>query len=226
MNYKNLILLTTLILLCISCKNPELIELEAAIDEFEYLQNNSDVEHQEIERLKAKFEQLNHSNNQLQPTVLYYLSNLALKQNKLQEAYDFISMAYNIDRADSIYIQKETIYNLLNPSQDTMKILENDNSSNTVQSITSIGRAEIQKLYQKQKYDEAINQTKSLIAMIMSIEKLENIKIELSQLYQDLAIFYAKQHNMTEAKNMINKAIDINPTGVNEEIKNLINKKE
>ena len=38
---------------------------------FEYLQNNSDVEHQEIERLKAKFEQLNHSNNQLQPTVLY-----------------------------------------------------------------------------------------------------------------------------------------------------------
>ena len=74
-----------------------------------------------------------------------------MRQNKLQEAYDFISMAYNIDRADSIYIQKETIYNLLNPSQDTMKILENDNSSNTVQSITSIGRAEIQKLYQKQK---------------------------------------------------------------------------
>ena len=215
-----------LILLCVSCKSTELIKLEAAIDEFDYIQNNSNFAHQEIELLKTKFEKLNHANNQLQPTVLYYLSNLALMQNKIQEAYDFISIAYSIDRADSIYLQKEKIYNLLNPSKDTIKILEHDTSSNTVQSITSIGRAEIQKLYQKQKYDEAINQTKSLIAMIMSIEKSENIKIELSQLYQDLAIFYAKQNNMAEAKKMINKAIEINPTGVNEEIKNLINKKE
>ncbi len=226
MNCKNLIVLIMLILLCVSCKSTELIKLEAAIDEFDYIQNNSNFAHQEIELLKTKFEKLNHANNQLQPTVLYYLSNLALMQNKIQEAYDFISIAYSIDRADSIYLQKEKIYNLLNPSKDTIKILEHDTSNNTVQSITSIGRAEIQKLYQKQKYDEAINQTKSLIAMIMSIEKSENIKIELSQLYQDLAIFYAKQNNMAEAKKMINKAIEINPTGVNEEIKNLINKKE
>ena len=63
-----------------------------------------------------------------------------------------------------------------------------------------------------------------LIQLIKDIKGEKEIKNELSQLYQDLAVLYAKQNNITEAKNAINKAIELNPSKENIDLKNLINK--
>ena len=51
------------------------------------------------------------------------------------------------------------------------------------------------------------------------------IKVELAQLYQDLAIFYSQQDQITEAKKFIEQAIILNATPENLEIQQLINKK-
>ena len=62
-----------------------------------------------------------------------------------------------------------------------------------------------------------------LIQLIMDLEKEELTKKELSQLYQDLAILYAKNNNVSQANIAIDKAIELNPTKENKEIKTLLN---
>ena len=57
----------------------------------------------------------------------------------------------------------------------------------------------------------------------MDLEKEELTKKELSQLYQDLAILYAKNNNVSQANIAIDKAIELNPTKENKEIKTLLN---
>ena len=91
-----------------SCKNSEIINLEAAIDEYLFLEKEKPLNTHKIERLKSKFEKLNteYLNKDNKVSKLYYLSEIALLQNKPKEAYSFISKAYNISHADSIYIQK------------------------------------------------------------------------------------------------------------------------
>ena len=61
--------------------------------------------------------------------------------------------------------------------------------------------------------------------MIKSLKKESKIKIELSQLYQDLSIFYSQQDKLDKAKEYIDMAILLNPTSENIEIQKLINKK-
>ena len=63
-----------------------------------------------------------------------------------------------------------------------------------------------------------------LIQLIKDIKGEKEIKNELSQLYQDLAVLYAKQNNIIEAKSAIKKAIELNPSKENIDLKNLINK--
>ena len=64
-----------------------------------------------------------------------------------------------------------------------------------------------------------------LIQLIQDLKEEKYIKKELSQLYQDLAILYAKENNIKDAMAAIDKAIELNPSEENKEIKNLINKK-
>ena len=95
-----------------SCgKNIETINLESAIDEYLYLEKQSPLNHQKLEKLKSKLEHLNieHLNIEEQVSRLYYLSEIALIQGKTKESYEFILKAYNMNHADSIYRQKEKI---------------------------------------------------------------------------------------------------------------------
>ena len=62
-----------------------------------------------------------------------------------------------------------------------------------------------------------------LIQLIIDLEEEELTKKELSQLYQDLAIIYAKNNNVSQANIAIDKAIQLNPTQENKKIKTLIN---
>ena len=86
------------------------------------------------------------------------------------------------------------------------------------------GRTDIQKLYNDKQYLSAINNIKMLIQLIKDLKPEKDIKIELSQLYQDLAILYAKENKIEEANNAIDKAIELNSTKENTDIKILINK--
>jgi len=89
----------------VSCKSDNQLLLEACIDEFEYIRYQNPLQSNKLEKLKLKLEQINNNNS----TVLYYLSEISQLQNKFQEAYQFISEAYKLSRADSIYQKKEKI---------------------------------------------------------------------------------------------------------------------
>ena len=67
--------------------------------------------------------------------------------------------------------------------------------------------------------------THLLIEVIKSLKDEELIKIELSQLFQDMAIFYSQKNNIEKAKESIQKAILLNPNAENIEIQKLINTK-
>ena len=60
-----------------------------------------------------------------------------------------------------------------------------------------------------------------LIEVIKSLKDEELIKIELSQLFQDMAIFYSQKNNIEKAKESIQKAILLNPNAENIEIQKL-----
>ena len=60
--------------------------------------------------------------------------------------------------------------------------------------------------------------------MLGEIVKNDTLNKELSQLYQDLAILYAKLNKLEESIEAINKAILLNPSTQNEEILTLIKK--
>ena len=53
----------------------------------------------------------------------------------------------------------------------------------------------------------------------------EFIKTELSQLFQDLAIFYSQKNNIEKAKENIKIAVSLNPNAENIEIQKLIDGK-
>ena len=193
-----------------------------------------------IEELKLKFENLKHDN----VIALYYLSEISRLQNKFQEAYSFISQAYELSHADSIYQQKEKIKALIpvqelliedSYSKDILWINDNMlafktnekyvtsqrnntankeqtkiNNDSTIEQLVQTGRADVQKLYNSKQYLSAINNTKMLIQLIEDLKEEKYIKKELSQLYQDLAVLYAKENNIIEANSAIDRAIELN----------------
>ena len=107
------------------------------------------------------------------------------------------------------------------PSQSEQNSINNED--NTIKQIIKTGRADIQELYEAEQYVSAIHSTQMLIQLIADLREEELIKKELAQLYQDLAILYAKNNNASQANIAIDKAIDLNPTKENKEIKTLIN---
>ena len=235
---------------CVSCKSDKELALESAIDEFEFVRYQKPLKIEKIEKLKLKFENLKHDN----VTALYYLSEISQLQNKFQEAYNFISQAYELSHADSIYQQKEKIKTLIpaqefliedSHSKDILWINDNmlvfktnekyitsqgnntahtERSESTIEKLIQTGRADVQKLYNDKQYLSAINNTKILIHLIKDLKEEKLIKKDLSQLYQDLAILYAKQNNIKEANSAINMAIELHPSDENTKIKLLINK--
>ena len=239
-------------LLFFSCKNAEVISLEAAIDEYLYLEKQSPLNMGNIEKLKSKFEKINpqNINDEEKVSRLYYLSEIALMQDKPDEAYSFISKAYSINHADSIYQQKEKINtitddlkidstntNIIWFSDANDKLLmfdfnKTDYSSNTAQKkdysnsqineIMNKGRAEVQTLYNNNKYEAAINKAQMLIMIVNELNINKILNTELSQLYQDLSILYAKQNLLDMAKETIKKAIALDPNEQNKEIQTLL----
>ena len=225
MRIYNYILILILFCIYVGCKHTNQIELEAAIDQFEYLNKQTPIQMDQFEIVKIKFENLSYSTkHEIQTRALYYLSEISLIQNKLHESYEFICQAYDSNHADSIYRQKQKIEFLLLPkptSNDTLVVDE----KNELNHIIEISRAEINILYENKNYDGAINQTNMLISIIKNLNSEEEIKTELSQLYQDLAIFYSQKNNLEQAKKFIDKAVALNPTPQNEEIQKLIDNK-
>lgn len=217
------IIICILILFGTGCKDANQIELESMIDEFNHLKNNKLIEKNKLQDLKTIFENLSYSSNhKVRISALFYLSEISLIENKINEAYDFINEAYTTSHADSIYKQLHILKNLLKPKDTT-----NNNKINNIEfeNIFNIGRSQIKKMYADKNYLNAENQTLALIEMISSLKEEGEIKIELAQLYQDLAIFCSQQNKIDEAKKYIEKAIKLNSTSESLEIEKLINKK-
>lgn len=218
-----LIFLTLLLLF--GCKDSNHINLESIIDEFKYLKNNNLLNDKSLDILKSDFENLSYNNDYtIKITSLYYLSEISIIENKFEEAYEFINKAYLISHADSIYQQIQRINLLLNPI-DTLQVAVKNNSKDELLKIFEMGRSKIKNLYNNKNYEGAISQTHLLIEVIKSLKDEELIKIELSQLFQDMAIFYSQKNNIEKAKESIQKAILLNPNAENIEIQKLINTK-
>ena len=257
LNNLNIYVLMIIQLIIFSCKDSTIINLEAAIDQYLYLKNQTPLNKQHIEQLKSQFEKLDVNNliSDYKVTRLYYLSEISLMQNKPHEAYQFISDAYALDHADSIYKQREKIHNMIiddkraeidstntnliwfsdvnnkllmfdvNKTHYSSKTEENEVEDNLkINQVIDKGRAEVQSLYNNQKYEMAINKAQTLIMVLNELNKNQKLNTELAQLYQDLAILYAKQNQMQLAKEAIKKAIELNPSAENKEIENLISK--
>tara|TARA_B100001029_G_C14977063_1_gene403716 strand:- start:285 stop:965 length:681 start_codon:yes stop_codon:yes gene_type:complete len=219
------IIISSILIILTGCKDSNEIKLESIIDEFEYLKNNNLIEEKKLQNLKAQFENISHTTTEkVQVSALYYLSKIATMENKLDEAYHFINQAYEINHADSIYKQLYQLKEKLNPVIDTA-ISELPKNDLDLINIFEIGRTEIKDLYKNKNYLGAISQTHVLINMMKSLTEEIKIKVELAQLYQDLAIFYSQQNQITEAKKFIEQAIILNATPENLEIQQLINKK-
>lgn len=93
-----------------------------------------------------------------------------------------------------------------------------------IQNIVLNARNEIQELFKNDKIDIAISKCEMLINVLLQLKKDKQINVELSQLYQDLAILYAKNNKTDKALSSILKAIDLNPENKkNKEIKALLN---
>ena len=219
------IIISSILIILTGCKDSNEIKLESIIDEFEYLKNNNLIEEKKLQNLKAQFENISHTaTEKVKVSALYYLSKIATMENKLDEAYHFINQAYEINHADSIYKQLYQLKEKLNPVIDTA-INELPKNDLDLINIFEIGRTEIKDLYKNKNYSGAISQTHVLINMMKSLTEEIKIKVELAQLYQDLAIFYSQQNQITEAKKFIEQAIILNATPENLEIQQLINKK-
>ena len=239
--------------LIFSCKNTYSINLESIIDEYLYRVSQSPLNNLKVESVKSQFEQIIHKvkeNEKVQ--ILYYLSDISIIQNKNNEAYNFINRAYTISHADSIYKQLEKIklltknnldldssntqlmwiknadndllmFNIQKNNYEVFKKVK-DNFNPILENIMIKGRAEVQKLYNQNEYNAAINKAEILIMMLGEIVKNDTLNKELSQLYQDLAILYAKLNKLEKSIEAINKAILLNPSTQNQEILTLINK--
>jgi len=218
-------MISIILLFATGCKNANKIELEAIIDEFDYLKNNNLIEENKLQDLKTKFENLSYTTtHKIQVSALYYLSEISMIENKIDEAYNFINQAYKINHADSIYKQLHKLEQLLTPKDEPLKIETKENDLE-FKNIFEIGRNKIKPLYENKNYAGAISQTQMLIEIMKSLKEESQIKVELAQLYQDLAIFYSQEDKIEKAKNFIEQAIMLNPTSENLEIQKLINQK-
>ena len=240
------ILIFTMAILFFSCKDKNIIELEAAIDEYLFLEKKS-AGALEIENLKSKFEKIDYKNlgTTLNASRYFYLSSLSLMQKKLNESYFFINEAYKLSRSDSIYSMKKNIelklYKNQNISLDSTETninwfnnFDNKNSFQKspkssfdnnfeIKNIFVDTRLKIQNLFKDGKVVSAINKCEVLINIISSLNGKSIYNIELAQLYQDIAILYTKNNNKKEAKRSIEKAITLNPSDAkNIEIKKLL----
>ena len=113
----------------------------------------------------------------------------------------------------------------VNKTHYSSKTEENEVEDNLkINQVIDKGRKEVQSLYNNQKYEMAINKAQTLIMILNELNKNKKLNIELAQLYQDLAILYAKQNQVQLAKEAIKKAIELNPSAENKEIENLISK--
>lgn len=218
-----LIFLSLLILF--SCKDSDQISLESTIDEFQYLNSNNLLNQEKINELKSNFENLSFNNKHfINVTSLYYLSEISIIENKFEEAYEFINKAYLVNHSDSIYQQLQKINSLLS-LKDTLQITNENDIQNDFLKVFEIGRKKIKDLYEQKDYQSAISQTHLLIEVIKNLKEEEFIKAELSQLFQDLAIFYSQKNNIEKAKESIKTAVSLNPNAENIEIQKLINTK-
>ena len=218
-------LIFLLLLILFSCKDTDQISLESTIDEFQYLNSNNLLNQEKINELKSNFENLSFNNKHfINVSSLYYLSEIAIIENKFEEAYEFIRKAYLVNHSDSIYQQLQKINSLLS-LKDTVEItIENDMQNDFIK-VFEIGRKKIKDLYEQKDYQGAISQTYLLIEVIKNLKEEEFIKTELSQLFQDLAIFYSQKNNIEKAKESIKTAVSLNPNAENIEIQKLINTK-
>ena len=194
---------------------------------------------------------IEHLNIEEQVSRLYYLSEIALIQGKTKESYEFILKAYNMNHADSIYRQKEKINSSIITKNDEIdstntniiwlnntdnklllidfnKIDYNQTSKENkpnikINEIMNKGRQEVQSLYEKEKYEAAISKAQMLILIVEELNSDKTLNVELSQLYQDLSILYAKNNLIELAKETIKKAIALNPNSKNKEIQTLLN---
>ena len=218
-----LIFLSLLILF--SCKDADQISLESTIDEFQYLNSNNLLNQEKINELKADFENLSFNNKHfINVTSLYYLSEISIIENKFEEAYEFINKAYLVNHSDSIYQQLQKINSLLS-LKDTLQITNENDIQNDFLKVFEIGRKKIKDLYEKKDYQGAISQTQLLIEVIKNLKEEKLIKTELSQLFQDLAIFYSQKNNIEKAKENITIAVSLDPNAKNVEIQKLIDGK-
>ena len=213
------------LLVLFSCKDADQINLESTIDEFKYLKTNNLLTQDKINKLKSNFENLSFNNkHSINVTSLYYLSEISIIENKFEEANKFINKAYLVNHSDSIYKQIQRINSLMS-AKDTSEITEKNAVHNDLLKIFEIGRNKIKDLYDKKDYQGAISQTYLLIEVIKNLKGEELVKTELSQLFQDLAIFYSQQNNIEKAKESIERAVSLNPNTENIEIQKLINSK-
>jgi len=218
-------MISLIVLFAISCKDANKIKIESIIDEFEYLKNNNLIQENKLQNIKTEFENLSYEEaHEIQVSALYYLSEIAMIENKIDEAYNFINQAYEINHADSIYKQLHKLEQLLTPKDELLKI-EPQKEEIDFKNIFEIGRNKIKILYKNKNYSGAISQTQMLIEIIKSLKEESKIKVELAQLYQDLAIFYSQEDKIEKAKSFIEQAIILNPTAENLEIQKLINQK-
>ena len=222
---KQLKLIFLSFLVLFGCKDTEQISLESTIDEFQYLNTNNLLNQDKINKLKSNFESLSFNNNHfINVTSLYYLSEISIIENKFEEANEFINKAYLVNHSDSIYKQVQRINSLMS-ANDTSEITEKNDLHNDLLKIFEIGRNKIKGLYDRKDYQGAISQTHLLIEVIKNLKGEELVKTELSQLFQDLAIFYSQQNNIEKAKESIERAVSLNPNTENIEIQKLINSK-
>ena len=222
---KQLKLIFLSFLILFSCKDTEQISLESTIDEFQYLNTNNLLNQDKINKLKSNFESLSFNNNHfINVTSLYYLSEISIIENKFEEAYEFINKAYLVNHSDSIYQQLQKINSLLS-LKDTLQITNENDIQNDFLKVFEIGRKKIKDLYEKKDYQGAISQTQLLIEVIKNLKEEKLIKTELSQLFQDLAIFYSQKNNIEKAKENIKIAVSLDPNTKNVEIQKLIDMK-
>ena len=222
---KQLKLIFLSFLILFGCKDTEQISLESTIDEFQYLNTNNLLNQDKINKLKSNFESLSFNNNHfINVTSLYYLSEISIIENKFEEAYEFINKAYLVNHSDSIYQQLQKINSLLSLN-DTLQITNENDIQNDFLKVFEMGRKKIKDLYEKKDYQGAISQTQLLIEVIKNLKEEEFIKTELSQLFQDLAIFYSQKNSIEKAKESIKTAVSLNPNAENIEIQKLINTK-
>lgn len=222
---KQLKLIFLSFLILFGCKDTEQISLESTIDEFQYLNTNNLLNQDKINKLKSNFESLSFNNNHfINVTSLYYLSEISIIENKFEEAYEFINKAYLVNHSDSIYQQLQKINSLLS-LKDTLQITNENDIQNDFLKVFEIGRKKIKDLYEKKDYQGAISQTQLLIEVIKNLKEEKLIKTELSQLFQDLAIFYSQKNNIEKAKENIKIAVSLDPNTKNVEIQKLIDRK-